>query len=56
MKLPRQRGPENQGNDYSPLSIQAVALSSDGIVPNRTSSAATVRVSNNIATNASPAL
>ena len=43
-------------DSYSPLSTQAVALSSDGVVPNRTSSAATVKANSTIATRTKPAL
>jgi hypothetical protein len=41
---------------YSPSSTHPVALSSDGIIPDRASSAATVRLNNNIAANTRLAL
>ena len=41
---------------YSPPSTQAVALSSDGVIPIRNSTAATVKVNRNIATRTRPAL
>ena len=43
-------------NSYSPLSTQAVALSSGGVIPNRTSIAATVKANSTIATSTKPAL
>src|SRR5262249_22965137 len=45
------------GDDaYSPMSVHAVALSSDGAIPIRNSIAATVKVNSNIATSTKPAL